>query len=102
MREVESKGRIRFTTFYANRIRRLLPLSAVVVLGTLLLARIWSSVFLVKSITTDAVYTAFYALNYRLAGQGDRLPAGQRAAVTAAALLVARGGGAVLLRCGRS
>jgi peptidoglycan/LPS O-acetylase OafA/YrhL len=69
VREVESKGRIRFTTFYANRIRRLLPLSAVVVLGTLLLARVWSSVFLVKSITTDAVYTAFYALNYRLADQ---------------------------------
>ena len=69
IREVESKGRIRFTTFYANRIRRLLPLSAAVVLGTLLLARVWSSVFLVKSITTDAVYTAFYALNYRLAGQ---------------------------------
>ncbi len=69
VREVESKGRIRFSTFYANRIRRLLPLSAAVVFGTLLLSRVWSSVFLVKSITTDAVYTAFYALNYRLADQ---------------------------------
>jgi peptidoglycan/LPS O-acetylase OafA/YrhL/cellulose synthase/poly-beta-1,6-N-acetylglucosamine synthase-like glycosyltransferase len=70
MREVQRTGRVSFTHFYVNRIRRLLPPAAVVVILTVIVARTFGSLFQFKSIAMDALYTTFYLFNYRLAAKG--------------------------------
>jgi peptidoglycan/LPS O-acetylase OafA/YrhL len=59
-------------TFYTRRIRRLLPASAVVVVATILAARIWAPPLSVRPIAVDGLYTTFYGLNYRLAIEGTQ------------------------------
>jgi peptidoglycan/LPS O-acetylase OafA/YrhL len=56
--------------FYTRRIKRLLPAAAFVVVATLLAVRLWAPALQVRPIAMDAVSTAFYGLNYRLAIQG--------------------------------
>ncbi|MDQ1738116.1 MAG: hypothetical protein QOH56_4367 [Pseudonocardiales bacterium] len=58
--------------FYARRIKRLLPASAVVVVATVLAARVWAPPLQVRSITMDGLFTTFYGLNYRLAIEGTQ------------------------------
>jgi peptidoglycan/LPS O-acetylase OafA/YrhL len=70
VREVQRTGRISFLSFYAGRIRRLLPAATVVALVTLAAARLWGSVFQIQSTGWDAILTALYGINYRLAGKG--------------------------------
>lgn len=70
MREAVDRGRISFLSFYAGRIRRLLPAAAVVTVVTLVAARLWGSVFQIRDVGWDAVLTAIYGLNYRLAHNG--------------------------------
>lgn len=70
MREVRKNGRISFLSFYVGRVRRLLPPAALVLLVTLVVARLWGSVFQLKSTAWDAILTAVYAINYRLAAEG--------------------------------
>ncbi|CAN5360958.1 SGNH hydrolase domain-containing protein [soil metagenome] len=66
-----SNGGIRaLPTFYAHRVRRLLPAGIAVLLVTVVAARIWAPVLSVKSIATDALFASFYSLNYRLASVG--------------------------------
>jgi peptidoglycan/LPS O-acetylase OafA/YrhL len=67
---VTSKGIRAIPTFYAHRIRRLLPAAAVVVVATVVAARVWAPVLQVRGIATDAIFTTFYGLNYRLASLG--------------------------------
>lgn len=59
-------------TFYTRRVRRLLPASVVVVIATVLAARIWAPALQVRSIAQDALATSFYGLNYRLASNGTQ------------------------------
>ena len=70
LRQIERTGRISFRKFYAGRFQRLAVPAAVVVVVTLLAARVWDSVFQVRAVTTDALYSAFYALNYKFAADG--------------------------------
>lgn len=70
LRQVQERGRISFLSFYAGRIRRLLPAATVVVLVTLVAARLWGSVFQIRSTGWDAILTAIYGINYRLAEKG--------------------------------
>lgn len=70
VKQVEARGVAALPTFYAQRFRRLLPGAAVVVIATVVAARFWAPVLQVKAIATDAFFTTFYALNYRLAEQG--------------------------------
>ncbi len=70
VKQVEARGVAALPTFYAQRVRRLLPGAAVVVVATVVVARFWAPVLQVKGIATDALFTTFYALNYRLAEQG--------------------------------
>ena len=59
-------------TFYARRIRRLLPASVVVVVATVLVARFYAPPLQVRSIAVDGITTTFYGLNYRLAIAGTQ------------------------------
>ena len=59
-------------TFYTRRIKRLLPAGAAVLVATLFVARFWAPALQVKSIATDAIFTTFYGLNYRLAISGTQ------------------------------
>jgi peptidoglycan/LPS O-acetylase OafA/YrhL len=70
VRQVERAGRISFRSFYAGRIRRLAAPATIVAVATLIAVRIWDSIFQVKAVTTDAIYAAFYVINYHLAAQG--------------------------------
>lgn len=70
LRQLDATGRISFRKFYAGRFQRLAVPAAVVVVVTLIGIRIWDSLFQVRSVTTDALYAAFYAINYRFASQG--------------------------------
>jgi peptidoglycan/LPS O-acetylase OafA/YrhL len=70
VREVQSRGRIHFADFYLKRIRRLLPPVILVVVATLLAARYWAPPLQTKSLGTDAIFSSFYALNFRLAAEG--------------------------------
>ena len=56
--------------FYAGRIRRLLPPAALVLVVTLVVARLWGSIFQLADTAWAAVFTAIYAINYRLAAEG--------------------------------
>jgi peptidoglycan/LPS O-acetylase OafA/YrhL len=67
---VEAWGIRAIPTFYAHRIRRLLPAAAAVVVATVVAARLWAPVLQVRDIATDAIFTTFYGLNYRLASLG--------------------------------
>ncbi len=66
------KGFTALPTFYSRRIRRLLPASATVVITTVLVARVVAPALQVKPIATDAIFTTFYSLNYRLAAEGTQ------------------------------
>jgi peptidoglycan/LPS O-acetylase OafA/YrhL len=70
VKNIEAHGVAALPVFYAHRVRRLLPGAAVVVVATVVAARLWAPVLQVKDIARDALFTTFYALNYRLAEQG--------------------------------
>ena len=70
VKQVEARGIAALPVFYAHRVRRLLPGAVVVVIATMVAARFWAPMLQVKDIATDAFFTTFYALNYRLAEQG--------------------------------
>ena len=70
LRDAQRAGRVHFLSFYAARARRLVPLSVLVVTLTVVLGRLWTSIFEIKALAGDALFTAFYGLNWRLAAQG--------------------------------
>lgn len=69
---VDRTGVRALPTFYTRRVRRLLPASVVVVIATVLVARVWAPALQVRSIAQDALATTFYGLNYRLAISGTQ------------------------------
>ncbi|GAA3339201.1 hypothetical protein GCM10017714_13720 [Curtobacterium pusillum] len=70
LREVERKGRIDFGSFYAGRIRRLLPTALLVIAVTVVATRVFDSILRASNVAWDGVAATFFALNYRLAAQG--------------------------------
>jgi peptidoglycan/LPS O-acetylase OafA/YrhL len=58
--------------FYARRMKRLLPAAAVVVVATVLAARVWGPPLQARSVAMDGLFTTFYSLNYRLAWLGTQ------------------------------
>jgi peptidoglycan/LPS O-acetylase OafA/YrhL len=69
---VGQKGVRSLPTFYARRIRRLLPAAMTVVVATIVGARIWAPTLSIRSISIDGIFTTFYGLNYRLAVEGTQ------------------------------
>lgn len=67
LREVETRGRIRVTEFWAKRVRRLLPASLLVLLATVLLTMTVMPENTRTQNYGDIGYAAGYILNWRLA-----------------------------------
>lgn len=63
-------GRIRFGEFYANRIRRILPASLVVLVVTAFAVVLWAPRLLQPEFLRDAIATALYAPNVLFALEG--------------------------------
>ncbi len=68
--EATRTGRISFSAFYARRIRRLLPAALLVAIATVVVSRVALPALQVKDVVTHAVFSSFYAINYRLAAEG--------------------------------
>src|SRR4051795_12894796 len=71
VRELENQGRIHFARFYAARVRRLLPLSLVVLAVTVAVGVLVLDPLRRKSLALDALAAAAYGLNWRLAELGS-------------------------------
>ncbi|WP_370246322.1 acyltransferase family protein [Jiangella sp. DSM 45060] len=77
LREVESTGRLRLGRFYARRIRRLLPATAVVLAATAALTMLLLPPLRWPSVAGDIAASATYVVNWRLAADSvDYLAAG--------------------------
>jgi peptidoglycan/LPS O-acetylase OafA/YrhL len=63
IREFDSTNKISLTNFYARRVRRLLPASLVVVIGTLVISKIWLEPLRLNDLTQDARAAALFATN---------------------------------------
>ncbi|HZE39724.1 MAG TPA: acyltransferase, partial [Stackebrandtia sp.] len=70
LRERLGTGRISIKGFYARRVTRLLPASALVVAATLVASWLWLPATRFASIVGDALASAFYLVNDRLAVSG--------------------------------
>jgi peptidoglycan/LPS O-acetylase OafA/YrhL len=69
VREVGSNGRLSFRRFYARRIRRLLPVSALVLLVTLLISALLYSPLEMRQVTQTAGSVALYVSNFVFASR---------------------------------
>jgi peptidoglycan/LPS O-acetylase OafA/YrhL len=70
VRAHERSGRVSFGSFYAGRIRRLLPSAAVVIVATVILGSFVLPPFEIRSLLKDALAATFYVINYRFAFEG--------------------------------
>jgi peptidoglycan/LPS O-acetylase OafA/YrhL len=68
--ELERRGTISFSRFYARRARRIVPAATLVIVATLLAAWAWLSPLRIPSLTRDAILAAVSGVNFRLAQQG--------------------------------
>jgi peptidoglycan/LPS O-acetylase OafA/YrhL len=69
-KELAETGKISIRHFYARRALRLLPASTVVLFVTLIASWAWLSPLRFGNIVRDIVASAFYFINFRLAGIG--------------------------------
>ncbi|TQJ30867.1 acyltransferase family protein [Microbacterium sp. SLBN-146] len=67
LRQLDRTGRVSFSDFYRKRIRRIMPAALLVLVVTVIAARLIFNV--ARSTTTfwDAVWSAFFAVNWRFA-----------------------------------
>ncbi len=79
VREVERTGRLDFRRFYARRIRRLLPATAVVLLATAAFTAVALPVTRWESVLRDIAASALYVVNWRLAAQSVDYQASEQA-----------------------
>jgi peptidoglycan/LPS O-acetylase OafA/YrhL len=63
-------GRISFANFYARRVRRLLPASAVVIVGTVIAGRYWLEPLRLRDLGTDAIAGSMFVANFVFADRG--------------------------------
>src|ERR1700734_1529658 len=68
--EAVRTGRISLAAFYLKRVRRLLPSAVLVIVVTLLVARVFAPPLFSLSLSVDGIFAALYVLNYRLAAEG--------------------------------
>lgn len=70
VREREDTGRISLSNFYSRRARRILPMSAVVVVATLIASLRWLEPLRRESLGVDAIGTATFSSNLIFADRG--------------------------------
>ncbi len=70
LKELGKTGTISLPGFYARRAIRLLPVSTVVLVTTVVAAWLWLPATRFKSISLDALFSTFYGINWRLAYEG--------------------------------
>lgn len=68
--ELDKRGTIQLGSFWARRMRRLLPASLLVLVATLLLARVMLPPLAMNEVSLDAVFTATYLANMWFAYTG--------------------------------
>jgi peptidoglycan/LPS O-acetylase OafA/YrhL len=68
--EKESRGTISLSSFYARRVRRLLPVSAVVAVTTLMASWIWLEPLRLRSVANDVLAVATFSSNFVFASRG--------------------------------
>ena len=68
--ERSSSGTISLSSFYARRVRRLLPVSSLVAVLTLGASYIWLEPIRVRTLTSDMIATAGFASNFLFAYRG--------------------------------
>jgi peptidoglycan/LPS O-acetylase OafA/YrhL len=70
VRELEIRGRLSLLPFYARRVRRLLPLSLVVLVSTVAAGALLLDPLRARTLVLDGLAALCYGLNWRLAHQG--------------------------------
>jgi peptidoglycan/LPS O-acetylase OafA/YrhL len=70
VKELGRTGTISLPGFYARRATRLLPASTMVLVATLAASWLWLPSTRFPSISTDALFSTFYGINWRLAAEG--------------------------------
>jgi peptidoglycan/LPS O-acetylase OafA/YrhL len=70
VRDLEVRGRLSLLAFYARRVRRLLPLSLVVLASTVATGALLLDALRARALVLDALAALGYGLNWRLALQG--------------------------------
>jgi peptidoglycan/LPS O-acetylase OafA/YrhL len=70
LKELGKTGKISLPGFYARRAIRLLPVSTVVLVATVVASWLWLPATRFKSISLDALFSTFYGINWRLAYEG--------------------------------
>ncbi|MFG1990432.1 acyltransferase family protein [Actinoplanes sp. NPDC048988] len=70
LKELNRTGKISLPGFYARRAVRLLPVSTVVVVATIVAAWLFVPATRFTSITMDGLFSTFYGINWRLAYEG--------------------------------
>ena len=68
--EKESNGSISLSSFYARRVRRLLPVAAVVAISTLVASWIWLEPLRLRSVANDVLAVATFSSNFVFASRG--------------------------------
>jgi peptidoglycan/LPS O-acetylase OafA/YrhL len=68
--EKESSGSISLSSFYARRVRRLLPVAAVVAISTLVASWIWLEPLRLRSVANDVLAVATFSSNFVFASRG--------------------------------
>ncbi|MCO8275664.1 acyltransferase [Actinoplanes sp. TRM 88003] len=70
VKELDRTGTVSLRAFYARRALRLLPVSTVVLVATVVAAWFWLPATRFASISADALFSTFYGINWRLAYEG--------------------------------
>ncbi len=69
LREIEKTGKVSFRDFYTRRMRRLLPLSFLVLLVVAIGSLVWFSSVRSQQVSGDIFTAALYVVNWRFAAQ---------------------------------
>jgi peptidoglycan/LPS O-acetylase OafA/YrhL len=68
--ELWATGRVSFASFYARRVKRLLPMATLVILVTLAATWIVTSGLQARELAVDSLWAGLFAMNIRLASEG--------------------------------